>query len=163
QGSAVAITADDRYAVAVNRTAGRVTVFKLDFGGATPATKLVDLDVGKTAEPWAVVIGNDDDSAYVILRKDQQLVRIKHLRSSPPATAARPEHDACYDAGRQGVVYSSHAAGTVGPLITIAPVADTAFLDSKGQKTGCFPNRLSAAAINANRRYVTSVCESPRG
>ena len=47
QGSAVAITADDKYAVAANRTAGRVTVFKLDFGGASPATKHVDLDVGK--------------------------------------------------------------------------------------------------------------------
>jgi YVTN family beta-propeller protein len=263
QGSAVAITADDKYAVAANRTAGRVTVFRLEFGGATPATKLVDLDVGKTSEPWAVVIGNDDDSAYVILRKDQQVVRIRNLRTSPavdtmkartgseptglaisptgatlyvanwsegtvsvidtatlsvmktvdlngalaasgmlgagvtarPALAhpraivvtndgdasdanervyvteffaqARtdtlPEDDSRFDVGRQGVVYSFDAAGTVGPLITLAPVADTGFADSKGQKTGCFPNQLYAAAINNSRLYVTSVCESPRG
>ena len=263
QGSAVAITADDKYAVAANRTAGRVTVFRLDFGGSTPATKLVDLDVGKTSEPWAVVIGNDDDSAYVILRKDQQLVRIKSLRSAPavdtykahtgaeptglaisptgatvyvanwaegtvsvvdtasmmvtrtvnlnaalagsgmlganvaarPSLAhpraivvtndgdtsdaneriyvteffsqarpgALPEDDSRFDVGRQGVVYSFDPAGTVGAPIAIAPVADTGFADSKGQKTGCFPNQLYAAAINAGRLYVTSLCESPRG
>ncbi|HXU83995.1 MAG TPA: hypothetical protein VN914_21520 [Polyangia bacterium] len=263
QGSAVAITADDRYAVAANRTAGRVTVFRLDFGGTTPATKLADLDVGKTSEPWAVVIGNDDDSAYVILRKDQQLVRIKNLREAPVIDSARvhtgaeptglaisptgatiyvanwaegtvsvvdtatmtvrksvdlntalagsgmlgedavprpalahpravvvtnngdgsdadervyvteffsqartdtlPEDDSRFDVGRQGVVYSLDAAGTVGAVITIAPVADTDFADSKGQKTGCFPNQLYAAAINAGRLYVTSLCESPRG
>jgi YVTN family beta-propeller protein len=263
QGSAVAITADDKYAVAANRTAGRVTVFRLDFGGATPATKLVDLDVGKTSEPWAVVIGNDDDSAYVILRKDQQLVRIKNLRSAPavdgykahtgaeptglaisptgatvyvanwaegtvsvvdtatmmvtrtvdlnaalagsgmlgPDVAARPalahpravvvtndgdasdaneriyvteffsqartgalpEDDSRFDVGRQGVVYSFDPAGNVAAPITIAPVADTGLTDSKGQKTGCFPNQLYAAAINAQRLYVTSLCESPRG
>jgi YVTN family beta-propeller protein len=80
-GSAVAITKDDKWAVAANRTAGRVTVFKLDFGGLTMATKSVDLDVGKNAEPWAVVIGNDDDSAYAILRRDQQVVKIRNLRS----------------------------------------------------------------------------------
>ena len=83
QGSAVAITADDKYAVAVNRTAGRVTVFKLDFGSMWPATKTYDLDVGKKAEPWMTVVGNDDDTAYVILRKEQQLLRIRNLRSTP--------------------------------------------------------------------------------
>jgi hypothetical protein len=59
-----------------------VTVFKLDFGGGTMATKSVDLDVGKNAEPWAVVIGNDDDSAYAILRRDQQVVKIRNLRAA---------------------------------------------------------------------------------
>jgi YVTN family beta-propeller protein len=262
QGSAVAVTADDKYAVAVNRTAGRVTVFRLDFGSAAPATKVADLDVGKTAEPWAVVIGNDDDTAYVILRKEQRLVRITSLRSYPAVDAARahtgaeptglaisptgatvyvanwaegtvtvvdaaslvvtktidlnaalagsgllgevqarpamahpraivvtndgdasdanehvyvteffsqartdalPLDDSRFDVARQGVIYSFDAAGAVAPLITIAPVADTGFSDSRGQKTGCFPNQLYAATINAGRLYVTSVCESPRG
>ena len=89
QGSAVAITADDKWAVAVNRTAGRVTVFKLDFGGASPATRTYDLDLGADSEPWAAVIGNDDDSAFVILRRDQALVRIRGLRSAPTVDATR--------------------------------------------------------------------------
>jgi YVTN family beta-propeller protein len=259
----VAVTADDKYAVAVSRTAGRVTVFKLAFGGATPATKLYDLDVGKAAEPWAVVIGNDDDSAFVVLRREQKVVRVKNLRGTPALDGARaptgseptglalsptgatlyvanhaegtvtvidtatmyvsrtvdlnaalagsgllgpdaharpalahpravvvtnngdgsdadeqiyvteffsqartdalPTDDSQFDVARQGVVYRFGADGTVGPLITIAPVADTGFSDSKGGKTGCFPNQLYAAAINSNRLYVTSMCESPRG
>src|SRR4029078_6659123 len=76
-------TADYKYAVPATRAAGRVTVFRLDFGGATPASKQVDLDVGKTSEPWAVVIGNDDDTAYVLLRNDQQVLRIRKLRRAP--------------------------------------------------------------------------------
>jgi YVTN family beta-propeller protein len=262
-GSAVAITRDDKYAVAANRTAGRVTVFRLDLGGTTPATKLVDLDVGKAAEPWSLVIGNDDATAYVVLRHERQVVKINDLRGTPavdaaraatgseptgiaisptgetlyvanwaegtvsvvstatmsvmrtvdlnaalassgllgPAVAARPalahprsvvvtnngdgndndEHvyvteffsqaradalptdDSRFDLGRQGVVYTFDAAGATAALITIAPVADTGFPDSKGQTTGCFPNQLYASAIKNNFLYVTSVCESPRG
>jgi YVTN family beta-propeller protein len=263
-GSAVAVTADDRYAVAANRTAGRVTVFRLAFGTAEPATKVIDLDVGKTAEPWSVVIGNDDDTAYVILRKEQALLRIRYLHTAPQIdqlrahtgseptgiaisptgaalyvanwgegtvtvidsaslavkrtidlnaalagsgmlgddvaarpglahpralvvtnngdsyddderlyvteffsqarTDALPADDSRFDVGRQGVVYSVEMKdyGVADP-ITIAPVADTGFVDSRGQITGCFPNQLYAAAINSGRLYVTSVCESPRG
>jgi YVTN family beta-propeller protein len=264
-GSAIAITADDRWAVAANRTAGRVTVFRLDLAGGTwTATRTADLDVGKTSEPWSVVIGNDDDTAYVILRQAQQVVRLKGLRGTPTVDATRaptgseptgvaisptgkilyvanwadgtvsqidataltvtrtidlngslaasgalgsgvtarpglahpravvvtnngntndgdervyateffsqastsplPADDSQFDLGRVAVVYHFDAgSGTVGTPITIAPIADTGFPDSKGQTTGCFPNQLYAAALNANRLYVTSVCESPRG
>jgi YVTN family beta-propeller protein len=262
-GSAVVVTANDQYAVATNRTAGRVTVFRLDLGGAYPATKLVDLDVGKTSEPWAAVIGNDDDTAYVILRKDQLVVRIRDLHKSPyvdkqmartgaeptgiaisptgkllyvanwaegtvsvidsatmapvrtidlnpslantgylgavaprPALAhpralvvtnngnaddadeklyvteffsqaridALPEDDSRFDVGRQGVVYALDTASyQCGVPITIAPIADTGFVDSKGGTTGCFPNQLYATTLNNGRLYVTSICQSPRG
>ena len=52
-------------------------------GRMWPATKTYDLDVGKKAEPWMTVVGNDDDTAYVILRKDQQVLRIRNLRTAP--------------------------------------------------------------------------------
>jgi YVTN family beta-propeller protein len=263
-GGAVAITADNAYAVAANRTAGRVTIFKLDLGGATPASKQVDLDVGRYAEPWAVVIGNDDDTAYVILRAEQRVLRIRNLRQGPRVDTLRartgaeptglaispsgarlyvanwaegtvtvvdtddmtvadtvdlngalaysgvlgddvvarpglahpralvvtddgdedddnetvyvteffsqarnwdlPADDSRFDVGRQALVYSFSAGDhQVGEPITIDPVADTGFVDSKGTVTGCFPNQLYAAAINQGRLYVTSVCESPRG
>ena len=263
-GSAVAITADDKWAVSVNRTAGRLGVFKLDFGGQHPAVKQWDLDLGKTAEPWVAVIGNDDNTAYVILRKNQEVVRIRNLRTSPaidevraragseptgmaisptgarlyvanwgegtvtvvntatmavvktvdlnaalahsgmlgegvyarPALAhprslvvtndgdaddgdetvyvteffsqARaddlPEDDSRFDVGRQGVVYRFNAGSwEVGEPITLAPVEDTGFVDSKGNKTGCFPNQLYATTINSGRLYVTAICQSPRG
>jgi YVTN family beta-propeller protein len=88
-GSAVAVTADDKWAVTANRTAGRVTVFKMDFAGLTPATRTADVDVGVGSEPWAVVIGADDNTAYVILRRDQAVVRIRNLRAGPVVDATR--------------------------------------------------------------------------
>lgn len=83
QGSAIAITKDDTVAVAANRMTGDVTIAKLDLGGATALTKVGDVDLGAGSEPWAVVIGNDDDSAYVITRKSQQLRKITGLKSTP--------------------------------------------------------------------------------
>jgi hypothetical protein len=88
-GSAIAITKDDRWAVAANRTAGRVTIFRLDLAGMNQATKVADLDVGKTSEPWAVVIGNDDNTAFVILRKDQKVLKINNLRGAYAINAIR--------------------------------------------------------------------------
>ncbi|HEY0710417.1 MAG TPA: hypothetical protein VGG33_26665, partial [Polyangia bacterium] len=263
QGSAVAITADDKWAVAANRTAGRISVFKLDFAGQTRATKTAEVNVGKTSEPWSVVIGNDDNTAFVVLRKEQKVVRIRNLRSMPvvdgevgvtgaeptglaisptgarlytsnwsdgtvsvidsgtlkplktidlnPALASSgmlganvapraalahpraivltndgdsedgderiyvteffaqsrtdfvPNDDSSIDLGRQGVVYSVEISSGKVDTIAIAPVTDTGFRDSKGQRTGCFPSQLYAATINSGRLYVTAVCESPRG
>jgi len=263
-GSAIAVTKDDKFVVAANRTAGSVSVFKLDPTGATPLTKVATLDTGKTSEPWAVVIGNDDDTAYVIARKDQAVLRIKGIKGTPSLDAAKgktgseptglaiapnggslyvanwsegtvsvintsdlatsktidlnaalassgmlgsgvagrpglahpralvvtnngdasdadetvyvteffsqartdtlPTDDSQFDVARQGVIYQFNAGtGTVGAPITIAPIADTSFVDSKGVKAGCFPNQLFAAALNNKKLYVTSVCESPRG
>jgi YVTN family beta-propeller protein len=260
-GSAIAISADDKWAVAANRTAGRVSVFKLDFGGVTPANRTADVDVGGGSEPWAVVIGNDDNSAYVILRREQEVVRIKDLRSNPTVdgrakTGSEPTgiaisptgarlyvanwaegtvsvinsstmavtrtvdlnaalaktgwlgtveprpglahpralvvtndgdgedtderlyvteffaqartvdsgDESVFDINRQGAVYSiATGSWEVAAPIKIAPVTDTGFADSSGRRTGCFPNQLYAAALNAGKLYVTSVCESPRG
>jgi YVTN family beta-propeller protein len=135
-GGAVAITADNAYAVAANRTAGRVTVFALKLGGPTPATRQVDLDVGKGSEPWAVVIGNDDDSAYVILRNDQRVVRIRDLRGSPTVdarrakTGAEPTGLAISPSGARLYV-ANWAEGTVSVVETdTMMVADTVDLNA---------------------------------
>ncbi len=263
-GSAVAITKDDKFAVACNRTAGTVSIFALKFGDATaPLTKETTLAVG--AEPWDVVIGNDDDTAYIIVRADQKVVKITNLHGTPSLAAttaktgaeptgiaisptgaklyvanwsegtvsvintkdmsvgtpidlnaalaaggmlgtvtgrpglAHPRSlvvtnngdasdadetiyvseffsqakttaltdDSQFDNNRQGVIYQVNAGtGAVGALITIAPVLDTGFKDSKGAVAGCFPNQLYAVALNKGdkqRLYVTANCESPRG
>lgn len=87
-GGAVAISKDDTVVVAANRMTGDVTVGKLDLGGATPLTKVGDIDLGAGSEPWAVVIGNDDDTAFVITRKTQTIRKITGLKSSPKLDAA---------------------------------------------------------------------------
>ena len=58
-GSALALTSDDAYAVAANRQAGTITVLRFT-PGPTPQLEVVaDFEVG-AAEPWSVVIGNDE-------------------------------------------------------------------------------------------------------
>ncbi len=87
-GSALAITKDDTIAVGANRMTGDVTIAKLDLGGTTPLTKVVDLDLGAGSEPWGVAIGNDDDTAFVITRKTQTVRKITGLKTTPKLDAA---------------------------------------------------------------------------
>jgi YVTN family beta-propeller protein len=85
-GGAVAITKDTKVAIAVNRTAGNVAVFDVTLGTTPAATRKALLAVG--GEPWDVVLGNDDDTAYVITRKDQKVVKIKGLKGATPTVDA---------------------------------------------------------------------------
>ncbi len=263
-GGAIAVSKDDTVTVAANRMTGDVTIAKLDLGGATPLTKVADIELGAGSEPWAVVIGNDDDTAFVITRKTQTIRKITGLKSTPKLDAASgklgseptglaisptgqelyvanwaegnvtvvkasdlsilktidlndalaksgvlgpsvtagrpglahpralvvtndgngvdsdetlyvteffsqartdalPTDDSQFDVARQGVVYAVKLSDASVSTITLAPVTDTGFKDSAGNTTGCFPNQLSAAALNSGRLYITSVCESPRG
>ncbi len=269
-GSAVLLTADDRFALAINRRANSIAVFSTDFTANPPtATRTALLPaamVGADSEPWSAVLGNDGDTAYVILRRAQQVIKITSLRTGPTIAAARasvgseptgvaisptgrtlyvanyqdgtvsvvntadmsvtrtinlnvsladsgllgasvmgraraalahprsivvtnngdgndddetvyvseffaqartsgvPAGDSQFDLNKQGVVYRFNAgSGAVGAPITLAPVDNTGFQDSANANTGCFPNQLFSMALNNNRLYVTSVCESPRG
>lgn len=89
RGSAIAISADDSIVVAVNRDSGSITVFKTTFPeDGTPASlaKSAELPVG--AEPWQVAISPDGDTAYVVVRKDQKLVKVTGLKSTPVVSAS---------------------------------------------------------------------------
>lgn len=87
-GGALVVTRDGETIVAVNRAAGSVAVLDVD-PRRLPLTAMfghVDLADDSDAappEPWSAVIGADDDTAYVILRERQRLVRIRNLRSNP--------------------------------------------------------------------------------
>jgi mono/diheme cytochrome c family protein len=77
RGSAIAISPDDSTVVAVNRDSGSVSVFKTTFpqdGAPAKLDKVAEVEVG--AEPWQVVISPDGKSAYVVVRKEQKLVKI---------------------------------------------------------------------------------------
>jgi hypothetical protein len=86
-GSAVALTRDDLITVATNRTANSISVFSNALSGATPGATRTAVIPTPDAEPWAAVIGNDDNTAYVILRRTQELVRVSNLRTTPSITA----------------------------------------------------------------------------
>src|SRR6476469_945601 len=76
RGSAVALSRDERIAVVANRSAGGVTILELDPQdpwSTLLVEKELDVDTAPThdanrpsAEPWAAVIGADDDTAYVV-------------------------------------------------------------------------------------------------
>src|SRR5678815_4363714 len=84
KGSAIAVSADDSIVVATNRVDGSISVFAMTYptSGAPTATK-TDVDLGAGSEPWQVAIAPDGDTAYVVLRKSQKLVKVTGLRTAP--------------------------------------------------------------------------------
>lgn len=85
RGAAIALSADDTTAVAVNRDVGSVTVFSVTYpAGAAPLLhKKAEVSLGAGSEPWQVAISPDGRYAYVVLRQSQELVRIDDLSTSP--------------------------------------------------------------------------------
>lgn len=77
-GSAVAFTPDDSLAVVVNRDVGSVSVLSLQYEkeAVSSAQLRKELLLGEDSEPYQVVISGDGAFAYVVLRRDQALVKI---------------------------------------------------------------------------------------
>ena len=96
RGSAVAVSSDDKWAVACNRDSGSVSVFSLAWPDAKvpTATKVADVDLGAGSEPWQVAIAPDSKTAYVVLRHSQKLVRValgdKPAKNGEVATGSEP-------------------------------------------------------------------------
>src|SRR5260370_3115600 len=86
-GSTIALTGDDSRLVVANHDVGTATVFAVDYSaGALPAlTKIAEIAIG--AEPSALVVHPDGDTAFVLSRKDQKLVKITGLLSTPGKAA----------------------------------------------------------------------------
>jgi YVTN family beta-propeller protein len=85
RGGAIALSDDEQVAVVVNRDVGSATVLdvKYEKDKTTRIEQRYELQLGAASEPWQVVIGPDNDTAYVVLRKDQKLVKIRYLTSKP--------------------------------------------------------------------------------
>ena len=107
RGAAIAISEDDSVAVVVNRDVGSITVLKLEYPdkAAPKWSVLRELKLGDGSEPYQVVIGPDGNSAYVVLRREQKLVKITKLRDQPEvasmvATGSEPTSLALSPSGR---------------------------------------------------------------
>ena len=84
KGSAIAVSEDDAIVVACNRDAGSVSVFAMTYPAmGAPSGKKVDVDLGAGSEPWQVALSADGNTAYVVLRKSQKLVKLVNLRTAP--------------------------------------------------------------------------------
>jgi YVTN family beta-propeller protein len=77
-GSAIAVSPDDTRVVTVNRDAGSVTILSVDYTGGQPTMKVVS-EIAVGGEPWQVVVDGCGHTAYVVLRKDQKVVRIDNI------------------------------------------------------------------------------------
>lgn len=86
RGSAIVLTRDEKIAVAANRTTGSITVLRMDptQSPADLVTRSVELDTGEGSEPVAAVIGADDDTAYVLLRGAQAVLKVTELHGRSP-------------------------------------------------------------------------------
>lgn len=122
EGAALAVAEDDALVVAANRMAGTVSVFGVAWSdqGPTP-TRRASLPFAD-GEPWAVVLGNDGDTAYVVLRKAQELVELRSLRSAPTVgrrvrVGSEPTGVAISPTGRRLYV-ANMADGTVSEIET---------------------------------------------
>ena len=87
-GSSVALSPDESIGVVVNRDVGTVTVLKLSYPSGMPATATSAGEIAVGGEPWQVVISPDSTTAYVVLRKDQKVVKITGLKGTPAAGAS---------------------------------------------------------------------------
>jgi len=132
-GSAVALSYDERVAVAANRTAGVISVFTLTPGKDGPPTVALkqEFDTGPGSEPWSAVIGADDDTAYVVLRKEHKVVRIRSLHGEPSM------------ADDEAV-----SVGAEPTSIAIAPSGRTLFVANWGEGT---INYISTSSFELNK------------
>jgi YVTN family beta-propeller protein len=111
RGSAAALSPDDATAVIVNRDVGSASVLAVQYSTSQPPTAELKREVllGAGSEPWQAIIGPDNDTAYVVLRKDQKVARIRHLRSQPAldgtvAVGSEPTAIALSPSGRRAYV-----------------------------------------------------------
>jgi YVTN family beta-propeller protein len=85
RGAPLVLSDDEQVATVVNRDVGTVSVLAVKYepGQVTTTQSVAEVDVGPGSEPWQAVIAPDNDTAYVVLRRDQKLVRIRHLSTKP--------------------------------------------------------------------------------
>lgn len=83
RGSSVSLSEDDTRAVVVNSDLGTAAVFSIDYAaGVLPAVKKIgDVPVG--AEPVQAVVHPNGNWAFVVSRKDQKVVRIDDVKTTP--------------------------------------------------------------------------------
>lgn len=87
RGSAIALSSDDALVVVANRDTGSVTIFDASYDAGSPTLeRRVELATG--AETWEVAIDGCGDRAYAISRREQRLVVIDDLRTTPTITAS---------------------------------------------------------------------------
>jgi hypothetical protein len=110
------------------------------------------------AHPRSLAITNDGDA-----NDDDENVYVTEFfaqRTAPEMIDATGKSNV--DTNWAGIVYKVEVGDASATLITLPPLLDTGFPDSKGV-TGCFPNQVQSITIQKDLAYITSICASPAG
>jgi len=142
-------------------TSGTASVLavKYEDGKITRTEQTYEVLLGAGSEPWQVVIAPDSDTAYVVLRKDQKLVRLRHLSTKPVvdgyvAVGSEPTSLALSPSGRTAYV-TNWTDGTVSVVDTSAlEVTSTIDLNPALVRTGYLGDVEPRAAL-AHPRSIT--------
>ncbi|MDB4975116.1 MAG: collagen triple helix repeat domain protein [Myxococcaceae bacterium] len=161
RGAAVVLSPDEKTAVVVNRDVGSLTVVAVNYeeGKTTYAEKGYEVDLGKGSEPWQVVISPDSQTAFVVLRRDQKLVRIKNLSTRPEVdgyayVGSEPTSLALSPSGRTAYV-ANWGNGDLSVVDTGAlQVTSSVDLNAALVKTG-YLGKVSARPALAHPRSIT--------
>ncbi|MET0287737.1 MAG: hypothetical protein ABW352_24830, partial [Polyangiales bacterium] len=161
RGAALALSADQSVVAVVNRDVGTLSVLKVKYseGANTVTEPSCEVQLGVGSEPWQVVIAPDDDTAFVVLRKEQKLVRVKHIKGEAVVdgtvqVGSEPTSLALSPSGRTAYV-TSWANGDVGVIDTAAmTVTGTVDLNGALAKTG-YLGGVKARPALAHPRSIT--------
>jgi len=161
RGAAVVLSPDETIAAVVNRDACSLSVLKVKYqeGHTTTTEVLRELNLGAGSEPWQVVITPDNQTAFVVLRKDQKVVRIKNLNTSPEiagsiAVGSEPTSIALSPSGRKAYV-TNWANGDISLIDTVAfAVTGSIDLNDPLVKTG-YLGKVGARPALAHPRSIT--------
>ncbi|MET0594612.1 MAG: hypothetical protein ABW133_18070, partial [Polyangiaceae bacterium] len=163
RGSAAALSPDDATAVIVNRDVGSATVLAVQYSASKPPTAELKREVllGAGSEPWQAIVGPDNDTAYVVLRKDQKVARIRYLRTQPVvdgtiAVGSEPTAIALSPSGRRAYV-TNWTDGTVSVLDTSSlQVLSTIDLNAPLVQTGYLGDVAPRPALAHPRSIVVT-------
>jgi YVTN family beta-propeller protein len=161
RGSAAALSPDDATAVIVNRDVGSATVVSIQYPSNAPPTGhfVREVLLGNGSEPWQAVVLPDNDSALVVLRKDQKVARIRYLRTQPVldgivTVGSEPTAIALSPTGRRAFV-ANWIDGTVDVIdTTTLHVVSTIDLNAALVRTGYLGDVAARPAL-AHPRSIT--------
>ena len=161
KGGAVAVSADDATVVVANRDVGTVTVLGVDYTSGLPdLVKRAELGVG--AEPWQVAIDGCGERAYAVSRRDQKLVVLDALSTTPVvlgevAVGSEPTGLAL-SPNNTRVYVANWVDGTVSVIdAETLTVVDTVDLNAVLADTGLLGPSVSAAASRPALAHPRSI------
>ena len=160
-GGGVVMTADETIAVVANRTSGEIAVMAMDLS-VNPATGTIAqlFDEGD-GEPFAAVISNDDDTAYVLLRNSREVVQITDLHGVPQlgnrATTDSEPSGLAISPNGSTLYVTNWGAGTVTVIDTATMLGHDVDLNQALVDTGTFGAAVAAGRTGLARPYAIAI------